>query len=112
MKITAIETFAVNTGFKPPRPWLFCAIRTDEGLTGYSEFGSDGITRGLVGLVQDLGARLIGKDPTAVEKHYMDLYRATRQAPYGATQQAIQNRAKFWCGLHRIGRSSSSACSW
>ena len=28
MKITAIETFAVNTGFKPPRPWLFCAIRT------------------------------------------------------------------------------------
>jgi L-alanine-DL-glutamate epimerase-like enolase superfamily enzyme len=67
----------------------FLRDRTDEGLTGYSEFGSDGITRGLVGLVQDLGARLIGKDPTAVEKHYMDLYRATRQAPYGATQQAI-----------------------
>ena len=89
MKITAIETFVVNTGFKPPRPWHFCAIRTDEGLTGYSEFGSEGITRGLVGLVQDLGARLIGKDPTAVEKHYLDLYRAVRQAPYGATQQAI-----------------------
>src|SRR5437762_3104475 len=47
MKITAIETFVVNTGFKPPRPWLFCAVRTDDGLTGYSEFGSDGITRGL-----------------------------------------------------------------
>jgi L-alanine-DL-glutamate epimerase-like enolase superfamily enzyme len=40
MKITAIETFAVTTGFRPPRPWLFCAIRTDEGLTGYSAFGS------------------------------------------------------------------------
>jgi L-alanine-DL-glutamate epimerase-like enolase superfamily enzyme len=39
--------------------------------------------------VQDLGARLIGKDPTAVEKHYVDMYRATRQAAYGATQQAI-----------------------
>src|SRR5262247_943804 len=89
MKITAIETFVVNTGFKPPRPWLFCAIRTDQGLTGYSEFGSEGITRGLVGLVQDLGARLIGKDPTAVEKHYIDMYRAARQAPFGATQQAI-----------------------
>ena len=69
MKITGIETFVVNTGFKPPRPWHFCAIRTDQGLTGYSEFGSEGLTRGLVGLVQDLGARLIGKDPTAVEKH-------------------------------------------
>ncbi len=89
MKITAIETFVVSTGFKPPRPWLFCAIRTDEGLTGYSEFGSDGITHGLVGLVRDLGARLIGKDPTAVEKHYVDMYRATRQASFGATQQAI-----------------------
>ena len=47
MKITAIDTFVVNTGFKPPRPWHFCAIRTDEGLTGYSEFGSEGLTRGL-----------------------------------------------------------------
>src|SRR5882672_5595937 len=89
MKITGIETFVVSNGFTPPRPWHFCAIRTDAGLTGYSEFGSDGITRGLVGLVQDLGQRLIGKDPTAVEKHYLDLYRAVRQAPYGATQQAI-----------------------
>jgi galactonate dehydratase len=89
MKITGIETFVVSNGFTPPRPWHFCAIRTDAGLTGYSEFGSDGITHGLVGLVKDLGQRLIGKDPTAVEKHYLDLYRAVRQAPYGATQQAI-----------------------
>ena len=89
MKITGIETFVVNTGFKPHRPWHFCAIRTDEGITGYSEFGSDGLTRGLVGLVQDLGLRLIGKDPTAVEKHYLDLYRAVRQASFGATQQAL-----------------------
>ena len=89
MKITAIETFVVNAGFKPERPWLFCAVRTDAGLTGYSEFGSDGVTRGLVGLVQDLGERLIGKDPTAVEKHYVDMYRGTRQASFGATQMAI-----------------------
>src|SRR5262249_60279373 len=88
MKITSIETFVVSNGFTPPRPWCFCAVRTDAGLTGYSEFGSDGITRGLVGLVQDLGHRLIGKDPTAVEKHYIDLYRVVRQAPYGAAHQA------------------------
>ena len=37
MKITRIDTFVVNNGFTPPRGWLFCAIRTDEGLTGYSE---------------------------------------------------------------------------
>ncbi|OLC31239.1 MAG: hypothetical protein AUH81_18520 [Candidatus Rokubacteria bacterium 13_1_40CM_4_69_5] len=89
MKITQIETFAVDTGFKPTRPWLFCAIRTDEGVTGYSEFGCDGITRGLIGLVQDLGQRIVGRDPTAVEKHCVDLYRYARQAAYGATQMAI-----------------------
>ena len=89
MKITGIETFAVSNGFSPPRPWLFCAIRTDQGITGYSEFGSDGLTRGLIGLVDDLGKRLIGKDPTSPDKHALDLYRAVRQAPFGATQQAI-----------------------
>jgi galactonate dehydratase len=89
MKISGVETFAVNTGFRPRRPWLFCAVRTDEGLTGYSEFGCDGITRGLQGLVQDLAERLVGKDPTAVDKHALDLYRYTRQASYGATQMAI-----------------------
>jgi L-alanine-DL-glutamate epimerase-like enolase superfamily enzyme len=89
MKITGVETFVVNTGFRPARPWLFCAIRTDAGLTGYSEFGSDGVTRGLVGLVQDLAQTLVGQDPTSVEKHYVDLYRLTRQASYGATQMAI-----------------------
>ncbi|MBM3959393.1 MAG: mandelate racemase/muconate lactonizing enzyme family protein [SAR202 cluster bacterium] len=89
MKITKIETITVSNGFTPARPWLFCAIRTDEGLTGYSEFGSDHITHGLIGLVQDLSGLLIGQDPTSVEKHYMNMYRQTRQAPYGATQQAI-----------------------
>jgi len=64
MKITAIETFVVNTGFKPARPWHFCAIRTDEGLTGYSEFGSEGLTRGLVGL----GLGVVGKRERALNR--------------------------------------------
>jgi len=34
MKITGIETFVVDTGFTPRRPWLFSAVRTDAGLTG------------------------------------------------------------------------------
>ncbi len=89
MKITKIETFLVESGFKPSRAWNFCAIRTDEGITGYSEFGTSGISRGLAGLVQDLAPSLIGKDPTSVEKLYTDMYRLTRAAPYGATQHAI-----------------------
>ena len=57
MKITGIETFVVSNGFTPPRPWCFCAVRTDAGLTGYSEFGSDGITRGLVERATDKADR-------------------------------------------------------
>jgi L-alanine-DL-glutamate epimerase-like enolase superfamily enzyme len=85
MKITAIDTFVVDGGM---RPWLYCAVRTDEGITGYSEFGT-GFPNGMVGLVEDLSEGLIGKDPRAVEKLYFDMYRATRAIPGGATGHAI-----------------------
>ena len=37
MKITAIENFLVKG--LGANPWLYCAIRTDAGITGYSEYG-------------------------------------------------------------------------
>ena len=64
MKITSIETVVVNTGFRPPRPWHFCVIRTDEGLTGYSEFGSEGITRNTLETIE--------VDQTAEDAHQED----------------------------------------
>ncbi len=87
MKITAIETFKVRTIGR--MPWLFCAIRTDEGITGYSEFGSGALHMGITGLVEDLGRRLIGQDPLPVDKLYMDMYRWTRSEAGGATAMAI-----------------------
>ena len=87
MKIRAIETFLVrNIG---RGPWLFCAIRTDEGITGYGEYGSGTLYRGLPGLVEDLGRSLIGEDPRPVDKLYMDMYRRTRSESGGATTMAI-----------------------
>jgi len=66
LKVTAIETFAVK-GLNSPL--LFCAIRTDEGITGYSEFGEGRLANGIRGLVDDLAIHVIGKDPRAVEAH-------------------------------------------
>ena len=86
MKITGIDTFAVDGG---ARPWHFVAIRTDAGITGYGEFGESGVTHGLQGLVQDMSSWLIGKDPTPVERRYFELYRAYRGTPYGVTAGAI-----------------------
>jgi L-alanine-DL-glutamate epimerase-like enolase superfamily enzyme len=86
MKITGIDTFAVDGG---ARPWHFVAIRTDEGVTGYGEFGESGVTHGIQGLVRDMSTWLIGKDPGPVERLYFDLYRAYRGTPYGVTAWAI-----------------------
>jgi L-alanine-DL-glutamate epimerase-like enolase superfamily enzyme len=64
MKITAIETFVVNTGFKPPRPWHFCAIRTDEGLTGYNGHLSSFQALNFVASVSNV--KIMESDPDAV----------------------------------------------
>ena len=87
MRITGIETFPVKT--IGDGAWMFCAVRTDSGLTGYGEFGTGLFKRGLPGLVQDIGAILIGKDPRPVDKHFMDMYRLTRSSSGGATAMAI-----------------------
>ena len=87
MKITSIETFPVKT--IGDGAWIFSAVRTDSGLTGYGEFGTGLFKRGLPALVQDIGESLLGKDPRAVDKHFMDMYRLTRSSSGGATAMAI-----------------------
>ena len=86
MKITDVETFVVSGG---RRPWLFSAVRTDAGITGYGEFGSGNAAHALVGLIEDLKPIVIGKDPEAVEKLYFDMYRRLRQMPGGLAQMGI-----------------------
>ena len=86
MKVTGIDTFLVKS---LGRPWMYCAVRTDEGITGYSEFGVGDLTKGLTGLVEDLSRHIIGKDPRSVEQHYTNMVRSSRSAYGGATWMAI-----------------------
>ena len=86
MKITDVEIFVVDGG---RRPWLFSAVRTDAGITGYGEFGSGVAANALVGLIEDFKPHVIGKDPEAIEKIYFDLYRLMRQAPGGLVNMGI-----------------------
>ena len=86
MKITSVEVFAVE-GLN--QPLLFCAIRTDQGIVGYSEFGEGRLAHGMTGLIRDLSDQLLGKDPRAVEAHYIQMIRSTRMAYAGATWQAL-----------------------
>jgi L-alanine-DL-glutamate epimerase-like enolase superfamily enzyme len=85
MKITNIETFAVNAGW---RAWDFVKIETDEGITGWGEC-SDKMPLGVLGVIEDLKPRLLGRDPRAFEMLFWDMRRATRPSPGGVAAKAM-----------------------
>ena len=86
MKITNIETFVVDAGW---RPWIFVKVQTDEGVTGYGECSDGRNPLGIVGTIEDLKPLLIGKDPGAYEMRFWDMIRGTRQSPGGIAAKGI-----------------------
>ena len=86
MKITAIDTFVVDAGW---RPWQFVAVRTDDGITGYGECSDGRMPYSVVGTAQEFETILKGKDPRPVEARYWEMYRMARQSPGGIAAKAI-----------------------
>ena len=86
MRITNIETYIVDAGW---RPWTFVKVETDEGITGYGECSDGKAPHGVVGTIKDLTPILLGKDPREFEMRYWDMFRATRQSPGGIAAKAI-----------------------
>ena len=86
MKITHIETFVVDAGW---RPWIFTKVETDAGITGYGECSDGRNPNGVVGTIKDLTPLLIGKDPRAYEMRFWDMIRGSRQSPGGIAAKAI-----------------------
>ena len=86
MKITNIETFIVDAGW---RPWTFVKVETDEGITGWGECSDGRSPHGVVGTIEDLAPHVIGQDPRAFEMRFWDMLRATRQSPGGIAAKAI-----------------------
>jgi galactonate dehydratase len=86
MKITGIDTFVVDAGW---RPWQYIAVRTDEGITGYGECSDGRNPYGVVETAKEFEAILIGEDPRSVEARYWDMYRMGRQSPGGIVGKAI-----------------------
>lgn len=69
MKITDIRLYPVE-----PR-WLFLAIDTDAGITGWGEPVIEGRSRTVATAVEELSSYLIGKDPRLINDHWQTLYR-------------------------------------
>lgn len=86
MKITNIETFIVDGGW---RPWIFVKVDTDEGVSGYGECSDGRNPQGVTGAIRDLTPLLIGCDPRAYEIRFWDMIRGSRQSPGGIAAKAI-----------------------
>ena len=86
MKVTDIQTFVVDAGW---RPWIFTKVTTDEGITGYGECSDGRSPTGVVGTIEDLKAHVVGKDPRAFEMRFWDMIRGSRQSPSGIAAKAI-----------------------
>ena len=69
MKITNIRLYPV-----PPR-WLFLAIDTDEGITGWGEPIIEGRARTVATAVEELSTYLLGKDPRRINDLWQTMYR-------------------------------------
>lgn len=86
MRITDIETFIVDAGW---RPWIFVKVSTDEGVTGWGEC-SDGMNPlGVAATVGDLKPKLLGQDPRPFEMRFQDMRRASIASPGGIAAKAI-----------------------
>ena len=86
MKITNIETFIVDAGW---RPWIFVKVESDSGLIGYGECSEARTPLGVVGTIQDMSEILIGTDPNAYEMRFWDMARKNIQGPGGIATKAM-----------------------
>ena len=86
MKITNVETFIVDAGW---RPWTFVKVETDEGVTGYGECSDGRNPNGVVGTIKDFTPLLVGRDPRPYEMRFWDMIRGSRQSPGGIAAKAI-----------------------
>jgi len=75
MKITKIETFVHWIEWCN---WLFVKVSTDEGVHGWGEGSLHGAIRSVETAIHELGAALIGEEPSGVERHWQRMYHAWR----------------------------------
>ena len=87
MKITEIEVFHVDAGW---RPWTFVKIITDESLVGWSECSdSHGSPLGIEAVIKQFRELILGKDPRDINRILWILHSRTRQSPGSIIQKAI-----------------------
>ncbi|MDO9397474.1 MAG: galactonate dehydratase [Herbiconiux sp.] len=67
--IARVQTFATFGGV---RNWVFVRVETADGLHGWGEASTELWERTVQAAIEELGARLIGRDPMAVERVWQE----------------------------------------
>lgn len=86
MKITAVKTYVVHayrTNF------VFLKVETDEGISGVGEGTLEYKENALLGAVEDLRRRVIGRDPMQIEALTHELYRDSYWRAGAVLQSAL-----------------------
>ena len=78
MKITGID---VVIKFVRWREWLFVRVSTDEGLYGWGEGSTSDRGPAVAAVIQQFTPRLLGRDSSAIELIWRDLYTGWRGGP-------------------------------
>ncbi len=86
MRVTKIETSKFWANWVN---WLFVRVETDEGLTGWGEASLHGPIGSVETAIAELGAHLIGEDPSGPERHWHRLYNAWRWRGGAVLQTAL-----------------------
>ena len=74
MKITDIRTKVM--GVPPRRNWIFVFVETDAGITGIGEATTEWHEQAVVAAIEQLiRPRLIGEDPTRIERIWTQMHR-------------------------------------
>ena len=121
MKVTGIDTFLVKS---LGRPWMYCAVRTDEGITGYSGVRRGRSGEGLAGSCRRSFAPYHRQGPSkrraALHEHgalitlsvwrcYLDGYRGHRAGALGCQRQ--RRWAFPFTSLLVVPRARSRRCT-
>jgi L-alanine-DL-glutamate epimerase and related enzymes of enolase superfamily len=85
MKIVELRCLHADAGW---RRACFLKVTTDEGIAGWSEYGEHVGTRGVTGVIEALGATILGEDPLAIEQIAALLKGRIQQADGGVNQHA------------------------
>jgi galactonate dehydratase len=75
VKVIKIETYKFWVNYCN---WLFVKLSTDDGIYGWGEGSLHGSIQAVETAIHEMGAYLIGKDPTGIHNHWQALYRAWR----------------------------------